>query len=68
MPKPQPAPGSDQTGQAKVFRFLDHLREGGATNMFEAAPYIMEEFQVNNLAAGRLLICWMESFESEVLP
>ena len=43
--------------------FLDELRESGATNMFGAAPYIVEEFGVTRQEARDLLLNWMQTFE-----
>lgn len=43
--------------------FLDDLRESGATNMFGARPYIMEEFaELTNDQAAAVLGYWMKSF------
>jgi hypothetical protein len=45
-----------------VFMFLDDLRESGATNMFGAAPYIEEAFDVNRKDARALLLEWMSTY------
>lgn len=47
----------------EVFEFLDELRETGVTNMFGAAPYIVEEFFVSKSDSHKLLARWMETFE-----
>jgi len=49
--------------QEQVNYFLDDLRESGATNMFGAAPYIVEEFGVSRTEAKALLLNWMQTFE-----
>ena len=49
--------------QEQVNYFLDDLRESGATNMFGAAPYIVEEFGVTRQEAKDLLLNWMQTFE-----
>jgi hypothetical protein len=49
--------------QEHVNYFLDELRESGATNMFGAAPYIVEEFGVTRQEAKDLLLNWMQTFE-----
>ena len=48
--------------EEKYFTFLDELRESGVTNMFGAAPYLEDEFQLNRKEAKSILIAWMESF------
>ena len=49
--------------QEQVNYFLDELRESGVTNMFGAAPYIIEEFGVTRQEAKDLLLNWMQTFE-----
>lgn len=46
----------------EVFDYLDALRESGVTNMFGATPYIMEEFDVPQSEAKKLLVKWMQTF------
>ncbi len=48
--------------QEQVNYFLDELRESGVTNMFGAAPYIVEEFGVTRQEAKDLLLNWMQTF------
>lgn len=43
-------------------RFLDALRESGQTNMFGAAPYIAEMFEVPMNQARQILTYWMRTF------
>lgn len=43
-------------------RFLDALRESGQTNMFGAAPYIAEMFEVSMQQARQILTYWMRTF------
>ena len=50
------------TLQEEVNVFLDNLRETGAINMFVAAPYIAETFDVSKKEARDLLKNWMETF------
>ena len=50
-----------------VFKFLDSLRESGATTnnmlfMFGVGPYIQHEFGVSISKARSLLMEWMETF------
>lgn len=42
--------------------FLDVLRESGVTNMFGAAPYLMEEFDIEKKEAIEILSEWMRTF------
>ena len=42
--------------------YLDDLRESGATNMFGAAPYLMDEFGLDKREARAVLSYWMTSF------
>lgn len=42
--------------------FLDELRESGETNMFGAAPYLMEEFpEFDRREAKAIVSEWMHS-------
>ena len=52
-----------QITQEQVNRFLNDLRETGATNMFGATPYIQEIFGVTKYDAQRFLVKWMETYE-----
>jgi hypothetical protein len=45
------------------FDYLDALRESGVTNMFGAAPYLMDEFGLTRYQAKDVLLEWMQSFE-----
>jgi|SanBayMetagenome_1026888.scaffolds.fasta_scaffold242434_2 hypothetical protein len=49
--------------QEQVNYFLDELRESGATNMFGAVPYIVEEFGFSRQEAQKFLVNWMQTFE-----
>ena len=57
----------ESTNQEKeVFQYLNELRESGQTNMFRAAPFIMEEFPfVEKKEARSLLSLWMANYNSE---
>jgi hypothetical protein len=43
----------------KEFRYLNRLRESGATNMYGAAPYLEMEFDMTRREARQVLIEWM---------
>jgi hypothetical protein len=47
---------SDET--LEVYRFLNDLRDDGDINMFGAAPYIVDSFDVTKGEARRLLAAW----------
>lgn len=43
--------------------FLDELRESGVTNMFGAAPYLIEEFpELTKVEARTIVSEWMRTF------
>lgn len=43
--------------------FLDALRESGVTNMFGAAPYLVQEFpELTAQESRKVLVDWMETF------
>ena len=48
--------------EKEVFLFLNDLRDSGETNMFGAAPYIQEEFEVDKSTSRKLLTIWMDNF------
>jgi hypothetical protein len=43
----------------KEFRYLNRLRESGATNMYGAAPYLQDEFDMTRSEAKQVLLDWM---------
>jgi hypothetical protein len=43
-------------------RFLDELRESGEINMFGAAPYLSNIFDLSEQEARKALIYWMQTF------
>lgn len=44
------------------FNFLDSLRDSGQTNMFGAAPHLMEMFDLDRFEAKEIVIEWMQTF------
>jgi hypothetical protein len=44
------------------YDYLMHLRDSGETNMWGAAPYIQEEFDVSYEDAKKILVEWIETF------
>jgi hypothetical protein len=51
-----------ETVTTEHLEYLDALRESGATNMFGATPYIVNEFGVTKNEARAILSYWMTSF------
>ena len=46
------------------FRFLDELRSSGQTNMFGAAPYLMEMWpELTREEAKSIMTLWMKTYE-----
>lgn len=43
-------------------KYLDELRESGVTNMFGAAPYLEDEFDLDRVEARSILSDWMKTF------
>ena len=41
------------------FLYLNRLRESGDTNMFGAAPYLQDEFDLDRREARKILTEWM---------
>lgn len=44
------------------FKFLTVLRDSGKTNMFGAAPYLQQVFDLSSSDARKILAEWMKSF------
>jgi len=49
------------------FEFLDDLRQSGKTNMFGAAPYLAERFDLDLHEARDTLRRWQDTFSAEPL-
>lgn len=50
----------------RIFNYLEDLRESGQTNMFGAAPYIAEAFDLNKYQAREILSEWMNSYKTDI--
>jgi hypothetical protein len=48
------------------FEYLNTLRESGVTNMFGAALYLQEAFDISKSEAKTILALWMKSFKETV--
>ena len=51
--------------EKEVMEFLNTLRDSGITNMFGATTYIVDEFNIQNHTARRILALWMDNFNRE---
>ena len=49
----------------QYYEYLDFLRESGVTNMFGAAPYLEDRFDLSRQQAKNILIEWMEQYGVE---
>lgn len=58
------------TGQSETrveqFEYLDCLRESGATNMFGAASWLQDAFDISKPEARSVLRDWMATFDRDV--
>ena len=52
----------------KTWLYLEWLRRSGQTNMYGAVPYLMEEFWFDEKEAKKVLIEWMQNYNSEDYP
>jgi len=46
----------------EMFDYLENLRESGVTNMFGAAPYLKDAFDISMLDAKQILLEWMQNY------
>ena len=49
----------------KYWIYLENLRRSGVTNMYGAAPYLMEEFDIGYHEAQSILADWMKNYNPE---
>jgi hypothetical protein len=49
----------------EYYEYLDFLRESGVTNMFGAAPWLEDRFNLSRQEARKILIEWMEQYGVE---
>ena len=47
----------------EVFEYLEELRKSGATNMFGAHRYVMDDFEISKFMAIKFVSAWMESYK-----
>lgn len=58
----------DGPSKDEMFKFLDELRNSGATNMFGAAPHLAEAFGLDKGESRKILKEWMETFSERHKP
>lgn len=46
----------------EYFEYLDELHESGITNMFGAAPYLQDEYDLEKHEASNIVLKWMRTF------
>ena len=51
--------------EKEIFEYLNSLRESGQTNMFGAAPYVADAFDMPIKDARLYLSTWMKVFNKE---
>ncbi len=51
------------TDKEVMFKYLDDLRETGATNMVGATPWLQNAFDLEKEEARAILREWMDTFE-----
>lgn len=51
--------------EKEIMEYLNDLRDSGATNMFGATPYIVDEFGIDKQEARKILTLWMDNFNEE---
>jgi hypothetical protein len=51
------------TNYVEYFRYLDNLRASGVTNMFGAAPYLADAFDLGKKEARSILSKWMTTYD-----
>ena len=49
----------------EYFTYLEDLKKSGVTNMFGAAPYLQETFDLTEKASKKVLSEWMRSYEKK---
>lgn len=47
------------------FEFLNYLRDTGVTNMYGAAPYLVEAFDIDKYEARNILSIWMNKLDND---
>tara|TARA_R100000995_G_scaffold35555_1_gene16283 strand:- start:36480 stop:36704 length:225 start_codon:yes stop_codon:yes gene_type:complete len=48
------------------YEYLEALRQSGITNMFGAAPFLMNGYGMSEGEANNVLVSWMENYDALV--
>ena len=48
----------------EYYNYLEDLRKSGVTNMFGAAPYLVEDFCIDKYLAREILSNWMQNYSA----
>ena len=51
--------------EAKVFNFLNDLRDSGEVNLFGSSPYITKAFGLRKKEANDILFLWIKNFDED---
>ena len=51
--------------EKEMFDYLNDLRASGVTNMFCASPYLVDEFDIDEYEARKVLSNWMKNFNED---
>ena len=51
--------------EKEVMEYLQDLRESGVTNMYGAASYIQDQFEMSEKESKEILVLWMENFNEK---
>lgn len=54
-----------ETIRQEVKVYLNELRRSGVTNMYGAAPYVENEFDMDKQTARKYVVDWMGNFKPE---
>ena len=58
---------NEKNDNETYFKFLTVLRDSGKTNMFGAAPYLQQVFDLSKSEARKVLAEWMKSFNESIV-
>ena len=51
--------------EKEMFDYLNDLRDSGATIMFGASPYLVDEFYIDKHEARKVLSKWMQNYDED---
>tara|TARA_R100000152_G_C6664111_1_gene102213 strand:- start:83 stop:262 length:180 start_codon:yes stop_codon:yes gene_type:complete len=56
----------DKFSKNEVFLYLEQLKASGETNMWGAAPYLEQHFELDKKTAKEWLLKWIKSYNKGV--